>query len=83
MSPIRTLTDAAILAGVRAATAAWNAPQDARYYGERRWGATEAWLGRRDSAAYVQVRLEELVAAGKLRRVPGLAFGADVYVAEE
>ena len=33
--PKRKLTDAQIIAGIREATSAWNAPQDTDYYAEK------------------------------------------------
>lgn len=69
------LTDAVIVAGVRAATAAWKAPQDTAYYAER-WHVSPGALRR---------RLRRLAAAGLLVRQPGRRYSGlvDTWVVAE
>ena len=58
------IPDAEIIAGIREATAAWNAPQDTRYYAAR-WNHVSRDRMRR--------RLLRMAAAGLLERHRALA----------
>lgn len=58
------ITDTEILAGIREATAAWNAPQDTSYYAAR-WNNVSRDRMRR--------RLARMAAAGLLQRHRALA----------
>jgi hypothetical protein len=63
------LTDAVLLASIRAATAAWNAEMDTAYYAEKH-GVTPATI---------LAHLAPLVAAGKVTRTQRHAWGAMYY----
>ena len=64
MTP-RRLSDAALLASIAEATAAWNAPQDTEYYAEK----------HRLDHGTLHKRLIALEASGKVTRRKGRAFG--------
>lgn len=60
---MRIITDDTIIAGIREATAAWNAPQDTGYYAAR-WHVTPGTM---------RGRLLRMAAAGKLAQHRALA----------